>query len=340
MSIIRIGIVGEGKMGTNLFQYIAGFPFEMRWVGSSEANIEKISRGWSKKVLRGLNAGIITATDAERMNRAVITNDLSVLRDCDLIIETISEHVIPKQELFMKLDSIAPSTCILATNSSSILPSVLIPSAGRKPNTIGLHFFYPVALKNIVEVVVHEGISETTVRTAKEFITEVGRNYLLQTEETAFLLNRVFLEFQLEAWRITEEGLMTPSQTDQLIRERFFPLGAFECFDAVGIDVMLPSIRNYTLPYSDKDRYLSLLTALERMQDAGKPGLKPGQGFLTHDPGTPADQPSLDTIPSDVLKTAEDRLRNALEDATGRLLKGAAFTTEQFLQGFREYLGF
>jgi 3-hydroxyacyl-CoA dehydrogenase len=339
-SVKIVGIIGEGKMGTNLFQFISGFPFEMRWIVSPDADTEKISRAWFKKVLRGLNADIIDVPASERMNRAVITSDPGTIHDCDLIIEAVTEDEQAKIELFRQVDRIASAACIFASNSSSILPSALVPSERRKGHVIGLHFFYPASLKNIVELIVPEGTSNEVIRSAKEFLQVIGRNYLLQNDENAFLLNRVFLEFQLEAWQISTEGLMTPAEVDALIHEKFFPLGAFECFDAVGIDVMLPAIRNYTGRYENKEKYQDLLTVLETMKREGRLGMKSGGGFYNHDEDQPVSRDGLITIPEDVQRSVEYRLRKALENAVERLSANPAFSTEQFLQGLREYSGY
>ena len=166
----RVGIIGEGKMGTNLFHYIAGFPFDMHWVVSHDADLAVIRKGWSKKVLRGLNADIITHEQAVRMEKAIISDDINILSGCELVIEAIPENLEVKQNLFKLIDPVIPSSAILSSNSSSILPSALIPSDQRAEKTIGLHFFYPAGLKNIVELIVTGRTSENTVVAAKEFL--------------------------------------------------------------------------------------------------------------------------------------------------------------------------
>lgn len=326
-------------MGTNLFHYISDFPYEMRWITSPQADVEKISRTWSKKIARGLNAGIIDPPGADRRNRGVITTDPGALADCDLIIEALPEREKIKLEMFRKIDRIAPGRCIFASNSSSILPSALSPSESRKPNVIGMHFFYPVSLKNVVELVVHKGSDPLVVERSIRFLNTIRRKFLYQGEENAFLLNRIYLEVQAEAWHIVHEGLMSPVQVDDLVRTRLFPLGPFECMDVVGIDVMLPSIRNYTRRYPDTARYRGLLDELEKMAEEGRLGVKSGQGFFDHTQDAAEKAGEAPLLPEEDASKAVVRLRAALDKAVENLGAGSSCSGEDILEGLNEYFG-
>ena len=335
----RVGVIGEGKMGTNLFHYIAGFPFDMCWVVSHNADLEKIRKGWSKKVLRGLNTGIIDTEQAARMEKAIISDDIHILSGCDLVIEAITEDPELKQNLFRLIDPVIPPSAILSTNSSSILPSALIPSERRSERTIGLHFFYPVGIKNIVEMIVTGTTSKATVDAAQEFLAGIGRKWLLQDEPNAFVLNRIFLEFQAEAFAIVSEGILTPAQVDDLVRTRLFPLGPFECVDAVGTDVMVPAIRNYILTYPDRHRYNALLTALKAMQLEGRLGVKSGRGFFNYRPDAPAEADLPLPISENVAGIVESRLMKAYDGAIARFSVNAPYGRDELLTAMDEYLG-
>jgi 3-hydroxybutyryl-CoA dehydrogenase len=334
-----IGIIGEGKMGTNLFHYISDFPFEMRWITSPGADVEKIARTWSKKVARGLNAGIIDPPGADRRNRAVITKDPGAIADCDLIIEAVPERENLKSEIFRQADPIAKPGCIFASNSSSILPSRLSPSEFRKPYVIGMHFFYPVSLKNIVELVFHPGSDSMVVERSIRFLNTIQRKFLCQGEEDAFLLNRIYLEVQAEAWQIVREGLLTPMQVDHLVRTRLFPLGPFECMDVVGLDVMLPSIRNYIRRYPDTYRYQGLLNDLEKMVEKGRLGMKSGQGYFDHTEDASEKTGEDQFLPEEAAGTAVLRVKAALEKAVETLGSEASYPREDILEGLKEYFG-
>ncbi len=314
----RVGIVGEGKMGSNLFQYISGFDHEMFWLVSPDADVEKITRGWSKKVLRNLNANIITETDAGRMQRALISKDPEVMADCDLIIEAIPEDLELKKRLFTQMDSITADSCVFASNSSSILPSLLISSEKRADRTIGLHFFYPVALKNIVELVTCERTTPRVISWVTDFIRSIHRNMLHQTEQDPFLLNRIFLELQTEACQIAGEMQVSPSFIDMIVHERMFPLGPFECIDSVGLSVMLPAVRNYIQAYPDKSRYEPLIRYLS--------GSWPTEVRNRQDQGHKAG-------------LIHQRLRRCLEEAIGQHGSGTLFDKNELIAAFNEYVG-
>ncbi|HNW75351.1 MAG TPA: 3-hydroxyacyl-CoA dehydrogenase family protein [Bacteroidales bacterium] len=337
--ITHVGIIGEGRMGTNLFHYISGFPYKMRWIVSPEADVDKLQRTWSKKVLRNLNTNIIDRTTADRLNRVVITTDPEALCDCGLVIEAIPEEVSLKKALFSRIDGIVPTDCILASNSSSILPSLLIPSEEKASSVIGLHFFYPVALKNLVELVVTKQTSPDVVTTAKAFLSDIGRRYFLQPEDQAFLFNRIFLEFQSAVWEMVSEGLFSARQMDQFVHQRFFPLGVFECFDAVGLDVMLPAIRHYSVDFPSGTDHDSLIKTLEAMVADGRLGVKSGRGFFDYPDETDTGDDLLRNVSPEVLSRAEEHLRTILHDAMEQFSRDLSYSREEIEAGLQEYAG-
>lgn len=270
---LTVGIVGEGKMGTNLFYYLLDFGFRMVWLCSPLADISKIHNSFEKKIKRSFENGLM---NEERrvflQHHIVISADPGILSACDLIIEAIPEDPELKKKLFREIDPVVSSNCILASNSSSIKPSELTPSAARKDKFVGIHFFYPIALKNIVEFIVTSDTSKKTRDSVKEFLNTVKRNFLLLKEKDSFILNKIFLDFQNEAYLIVREGPLTFPEIDAIIREFFFPIGVFEFFDSVGLDTMLTSIRNYIRGYPHEDYYKPLIAELEIMVNKRKTG--------------------------------------------------------------------
>jgi 3-hydroxyacyl-CoA dehydrogenase len=247
---------------------------------------------------RSLDAGLFDETRFQDiLERVRISNDLNDISSSNLIIETITEDLEAKKNLFLKLDSIADPGCIFTSNSSSINPSKLIPSEGRKERFAGLHFFYPVALKDIAEIIVTEETSKETLEKIKAFLHSIRRKFLVLKEKDSFILNRIFLGFQNEAFLMVHEKKATLHQIDRIVRDRFFPLGVFEFFDSVGLDVMLASVRNYAEQDDDKERFHPLIGKLDKLVSAGKLGLKTGVGFYTEDlPRDPGNQESDDEI--------------------------------------------
>lgn len=258
-----IGIIGEGKMGTNLFQYLLSFGFPLRWITSSEADHEKIRNNVQKKLQRSADAGIMSGEEFRFLKEHItISTHLSDLSSCKLILEAIPENLQLKRDILRKAASCAGSDCILATNSSSITPSELVTSGMRKEQLIGLHFFYPVALKNIVEIMFSAETSPETIGFAADFLNLIKRDYILLDEMNGFILNRIFLEFQNDAFLLVHDGRTTVAGIDGIIREYFFPFGAFDFMESVGIPTMLASVLNYTRNYPDKERYRELIETL------------------------------------------------------------------------------
>ncbi len=322
-----IGIIGEGKMGTNIFHYLLDFGFPMIWVSNPKIDLEKIQKSFQKKLKRSLDAGILDETGFFfRTKNIRITNQLTDLSNCDLIIEAVTEDLQLKQEIFIEIDAIAHPDCIFATNSSSIKPSGLYPSIARSDKFIGLHFFYPVSLKNIVELIITSQTSLETVDYAKRFLSTIQRDHLQLDEKNSFALNKIFLSFQNEAFLIVSEGKATIRQMDDLIKENFFPFGAFDFMDSVGIPTMLASIVNYSKDYPDRAAYKPLILRLQAMSDKGT--------IFSH--SDVEDQVNMEQL---LLKEILNRLQIALKEAIAAFTESAGLASEKMVSALNEYFG-
>lgn len=339
---LTIGIVGEGKMGTNLFYYILEFGFKLVWLCNPAADNGKIRNVFQKKIKRSFDNGLI---DEQRLsflqNNIVISADHAVLSTCDLIIEAIPENLELKKEFFRVIDPVVSLNCILASNSSSIRPSELIPAEARKDKFIGIHFFYPIALKNIVEFIKTADTSRKTRDFVKDFLHTIKRNYLILNEKDSFILNKIFLDFQNEAYLIVREGTLTFPEIDAIVKHFFFPVGVFEFFDSVGIDTMLTSIRNYIRGYPHEDYYKPLIEKLESMIGEGKTGHKSQSGFY----GYPKENDDLDIVflkNPDIQPLIEDtvkRLNFSYFSSAKRYTIQSKNTTEKINNALKEYFG-
>jgi 3-hydroxyacyl-CoA dehydrogenase len=143
----------------------------------------------------------------------------------------------------------------------------------------GLHFFYPVALKNIVEIIRMPETSQGTLGKIGAFLKTIHRDPILLDESNSFILNRIYLEFQNEGFLLVNAKEATISRVDRIVRDHFFPQGLFEFFDSVGLDVMLASIKNYTMDDPGRARYQPLILHLEKLVSEEKLGNKTGTGF-------------------------------------------------------------
>lgn len=292
---MKVLIAGSGKMGADLFNYILPYGFEMIWLCLDETEAEKVRHGFMKKAGRQLRAGLINQDVHDNMmNRVNITSDHAAAAEVGLVIEAIWENAEAKQSLFTSLGRFLPSDAILTSNTSSIPLSTIFTDPSREAYCCGMHFFFPTILKNIVEINISEHTTTDVLEKLCNFLSHIERKFLVLPEPEHFLLNRLLLDVQTEALRQHLLNNMAVSDIDALVRRYIFPIGIFEFFDHVGLDVMLASVRNYAT-CDPEDRSL-LIKGLEAKVGEHKLGVKNGEGFYTY----PLDTRSLHcTLPEE-----------------------------------------
>jgi 3-hydroxybutyryl-CoA dehydrogenase len=280
---MKILITGSGKMGTDIFYYLLQYPLDMVWLCLDEREKQLAETGFQKRLSRQLRTGIISDEEYNStLNRTIITSDISCAADRDLVIEAIWENMEAKQKLFLKLDETLPPDAIMTTNTSSIPLVKLIPSEQRENHFAGLHFFFPIKLHNIAEINTLLFPGSPSNNSIKNFLNTVDRKYILLNEGHHFLLNRLLLPLQNEAFSVFREGQASPEEIDFFVKMKLFPSGIFEFFDHVGIDIMLESVRNYSENFTDGNDYSDLISCFQKMVIAGKLGVKSGQGFYQY----------------------------------------------------------
>ena len=332
-----IGIIGEGKMGTNLIHYLTEFGFMLHWVVSPEADISRIRRNFEKKVRRLAENDIIPAGSSDLLYQTTISSDISTLSDCDLVIEAITEDEAQKKKVLSLTDGVLKPDSILVSNSSSINPSVLCPSKSRESRFAGLHFFYPVNIANIVEIIKSPETSDITTEKLIAFLNVLGRKFIMLNEQESFILNRIFLDVQNEAFRIVDRGQASYAGIDRIVKKSLFPSGIFEFFDHVGLDTMLQSINNYTRDYPHSDYYRALISKLETLTSNGFLGRKSGRGFFDYTGNEP-------TVSRDQESPEQDEeIRNHLaftyKNAARRLITHSGLTIDELNEALKEYFG-
>lgn len=295
--IRKIGVAGEGKMGSSIFLYLIDFDFRLTWLCSSEPESEKARKTLMKKLRLLFQCGVLTEREyASKSENAKVTYLAEDLKDCDLIIEAITEDIEIKKALFDSLDKTVNQECLFASNSSSLVPSEIILSGKRLHRAAGLHFFFPVALKKTVELITGSNTLRETAELLNHLLIKINKKPFPQDESNAFILNRLLLKFQAEAFNILGEGLLSVREIDDLVKQNFFPIGVFEFFDHVGIDIMYSSIRSYTRNIPDKEFYLPLLKKLEEMVRLNKLGIKTKSGFYNYSPHEKSDTTISDPL--------------------------------------------
>ncbi|MBK8807634.1 MAG: 3-hydroxyacyl-CoA dehydrogenase family protein [Bacteroidales bacterium] len=311
--IKKVGIIGGGKMGTSLFNYMSSFNIKIVWYRRSHA--EKAEEKNKRKLERQLKNNIITQESFKyRIENQLITADIHTLATADLIIECIKEDKDEKIDLFRKLSFIVKKTTIFASNSSSISPSEIGSSCSVKNSVIGLHFFYPVELKNIVELIVSNNTDTDVIKTVEQFLIKINKFYLLQDQSNAFILNKIMLKVQATACFLAKEKNLTYAQLDFMVRKELFPMGVFETMDQIGIDVLYHSVMNY-MPTIDNPHYYKILCDhLQSLYNQQKLGIKTGCGFYNYNTDSSSENKDIE-IDTDISEYIIHQLKAAYNNA-------------------------
>src|SRR5947207_723369 len=282
MTIKNVGVIGCGLMGAGVVQVSAQAGFSVLFV---EANDELVKRGLERlrQTLEGLVArGKLEAkTRDETLGRIAGTTRLDDLKSCDLVVEAMTENQALKNQTFAKLDKICPPHAILASNTSSCNVTAMAAATGRPAQVLGLHFFNPVPLMKLVEVVRTILSGDDTVQAATEWVRAVGKTPVQTKDATAFIVNRLLVPYLLDAIRVYEGGLASLEDIDAAMKLGCgYPMGPFTLLDLVGLDTAL-YVAEVMFDEFREARYAPP-PLLKRMVMAGHLGRKSGQGFYKY----------------------------------------------------------
>lgn len=256
--IRKVGIIGSGKMGSDIFNYLSDFNYELIWHILLEDEREKLQKSFIKKTKRQLKHGLIDQQAHDFKANFVLTSDFQDFSDCDLIIESIIEDIDIKREVYNELERIVKEDCILVSNSSSILPNSLSDSLV----IYGMHFFYPVSFKNSVEIISLTE-SDKNLKNLIEFTESINKKVFKQFKAEAFLLNRFLLHLQVKSIEIIEKYKISIESIDEIGKQVVTDFGLFEMMDHVGHSTMLNSIKNYMEMESYGESAFNLLKILK-----------------------------------------------------------------------------
>jgi 3-hydroxybutyryl-CoA dehydrogenase len=286
--IKRIGVVGAGLMGHGIAQEFALAGYSVVLNDVSEENL-KVAEQNIRANLRMLTDFGLLAPEKSRgidENLTVTTSIEKAAAQSDFVIEAAFEDLNLKQELFRSLDKICPKHAILASNSSSLLPSKLASATRRPEDVLIAHYFNPPFLVPLVEIVPHPGTSDQTVKTVFDLMKNIGKSpVVLQKEAPGFVGNRLQAALFREALSIVEQGIATPEAVDIVVRNgfgrRLAAAGVFEIWEIAGWD-LIQSICENLFPVIESTPAVSPL--LMGMVQRGELGVKSGKGFYTWTP--------------------------------------------------------
>ena len=292
MDIKKVGVLGCGLMGSGIAQVAATAGFDVTVLEQEQKLLDKgfagIEKSLSRLVERGVEKGGLTAEQknaAQSHLKGTLTmNDLA---DCDIVIEAIIENVPEKRKTYAALDGIVKKDAIFATNTSSICVAELMTATKRPERFIGLHFFNPVPMMKLVEVVRTIATAPEVFETAVEFGRKLGKVPVRTVDKPGFIVNRLLVPYLLDAIRAYEEGVGSIADIDESMKLGCgHPMGPFTLLDFVGLDTTY--YITHVMYDEFKERRFASPPLLKRMVLAGWYGRKSGKGFYDYtDPNNP-----------------------------------------------------
>lgn len=281
MEIKKIGVVGAGTMGNGIAQVAAQIgcdvvmrDIEMRFV---EGGMKNIDRFLSKSVEKGK----MDIKEKETiMGRIKGTLDMADLKDVDFVIEVVIEDLDLKKSVFKELDELCRPEVILATNTSSMSITEIAASTKRPDKVCGMHFFNPVPLMRLVEIIRGYSTSDETIKITTELSQKMGKTTIeVKKDSPGFVVNRIMIPHILEAIKIVEEGIASIEDVDKAVKNGLnYPMGPFELMDLTGIDVA-NFVSDYLYKELNKENKWVAPNLLKTMVRAGNLGKKVGKGW-------------------------------------------------------------
>jgi 3-hydroxybutyryl-CoA dehydrogenase len=292
MDINKVGVLGCGLMGSGIAQVAAMAGCDVTVLEQEQKFLDKgfagIEKSLSRLVERGpVKGGITPEQKTEAQARLRGSLKMQELADCDIVIEAIIENVDEKRKTYEQLDQIVKKDAIFATNTSSISVTELMTSTNRPERFIGLHFFNPVPMMKLVEVVKTIATAPEVFDAAVEFGKKLGKVPVRTSDKTGFIVNRLLVPYLLDAIRAYEEGVGSITDIDEAMKLGCgYPMGPFTLLDFVGLDTTYYITE---VMYDEfKERRFASPALLRRLVLAGWYGRKSGRGFYDYsDPNHP-----------------------------------------------------
>ena len=280
MSTRTVAVIGAGTMGAGIAQVCAQSGWSTRLFDAFpeglDAGMKRIDAFWDKGIARGKTTAEQKSEWSKNLHAS--TDMAEAVRGVDLVIEAVPEILDLKQQIFSQLDELAPPNAVLGTNTSGLKISDIANATSRPEMVIGMHFFNPVPIMKLLELVRHDQIAESTIEVAREVGAEMGKTCILVNDVPGFATSRLGVILGNEAIRMLADGVASASDIDTAMRLGYkHPMGPLELTDLVGLDVRRDILNNLAEAFDDESYRPHEL--LNQLVEAGDLGKKTGKGI-------------------------------------------------------------
>ncbi len=281
VEVQRMGVVGTGVVASGMVEVAARAEVEVVCWGRSEGSVGRARSAVEESTARAVEKGKLAPGDREALlGRVTLTSDLADLAPCELVVEAVAEDLEVKKGIFRSLTEATPESTILATATSSLRVIDLAAETGRIERVLGIHFFNPVPVMKLVELVPTVATAAPVLATAVALVERLGKSWVLCRDRPGFIVNRLLFPYLNDAVRMVEEGYATPEDIDLAMTLGCnHPIGPLALVDLVGLDVTLSIVRS--LHADLREPGYAPAPILEHMVRAGFLGKKSGRGFRT-----------------------------------------------------------
>jgi len=282
MGINKVGVLGAGTMGAGIAQVSAEAGLAVVLVDIDASIVEKAMKGivksWTKAVEKGK---LDEAVMSQRVALIQTKSDVSAFADCDVVIEAIVENMDVKKKVFAQLDEICKPEAILSSNTSALSITEIATATRRADKVIGMHFFNPVPVMKLVEVIPGSEATDAATEDIMELCRKIGKEPVKAKEFPGFIVNRLLVPYLNEAAFAYQDGVATVEEIDKAMRlGANMPIGPLALCDMVGLDVLLSVCEYYWREFGDSKYRPSL--AFKQKVRAGHLGIKTGKGFYDY----------------------------------------------------------
>lgn len=284
MEVKRIGVVGAGAMGNGIAQIAAQIGCEVVMRDIEDSFVDRGMKAIDKFLSKSVEKGKLKDADKKAiLGRIKGTTKMSDLKDVDFVVEAVIENMDLKRKVFAELDSLCRPEVILSSNTSSMSITEIAAATKRPDRVCGMHFFNPVPLMKLVEIIRAFSTSDETVKTATDLAKKMGKVTVeVKKDSPGFIVNRIMMPHFIEAIKMVEEGVASIQDVDIAVKNGLnYPMGPFELMDLTGIDIAY-FVTEYFYKELNKESKWSAPTLMKSMIRANRLGRKTGGGWYDY----------------------------------------------------------